>query len=171
MKTHTFLLLSMILIGVVLFSCSSSKNNTMNQNTGGSGISSPPAIVYKTKMDYYENVPVMLSADKKKIVSYPAQSDLKRGGEFTYPTKLKNGYLLDNRGIGLNTVFLRFSYADYFNMDNIPTADRLLNYILDDDPFVEFYEVGQRGDYTDIEAQINEIISKNQLKKFQNQIK
>ncbi|MBK7113740.1 MAG: hypothetical protein IPH60_15015 [Flavobacteriales bacterium] len=33
------------------------------------------------------------------------------------PTVLGNGYLLDNRGVGLNTVFLKWSYAEYASLN------------------------------------------------------
>ena len=154
-----------LISGLLLFSCSSTKNNNMN---GKTGVSSPPAIVYKTRKDYYKNVPVTLSGDKQKIVSYPAPTDIRRGNDFTYPTKLNSGYLLDNRGIGTNTAFLRFTYEDYYNMDNIPSDDRLMEYIIDEDPFLEMYQLGNRGDYKDIEQEINQIIDDNKLKKFTN---
>lgn len=158
-----------ILVGacsaIIVFSCSISKQKNVKQNTGAVSYPSPPAIVYKTRADYYQNVPVTLSDDKKRVISYPAQSDIRRNGEFVYPTQLKNGYLLDNRGIGLNTAFLRFTYEDYFNMDNIPTAEGLMNYIIDDSPFTEFYELGKRADYKDIKKELNDLIDKNELNK------
>ncbi len=122
------------------------------------GVPSPPAIVYKTKGDYSRQVPVILSADKKMVVSFPAQSDLRINGKFTYPDVLEHGYLLDNRGINQNTAFLKFTYEDYYNMDNIPTAERLLNYILDDDPFIEMYDFGRRGQFENAVEEINQII-------------
>lgn len=140
----------------------------MNETNESMGMASPPAIVYKTRKDYYYNVPVQLSEDKQQIVSYPAQSDIRRGTTFTYPTKLTGGYLLDNRGISVNTAFLRFTYEDYYNMDLAPTAENLMNYIIDDDPFTEFYEVGRRYDYDDIESEINEIIRSGGLTKNTN---
>lgn len=168
MKKLIFLWVFSILAGgAVMLSCSSSKNSGMNNN-GKTGVASPPAMVYKTKKDYSKNVPVGLSEDKKRVVSYPAQSDIRKGKEFTYPTKLTDGYLLDNRGIGPNTAFLRFTYEDYYNMDNVPTAERLMNYILDDDPFTELYKVGNRGDFENIETEINELIESNKLKKLKN---
>ncbi len=166
-KLIIFWALGILAGGAVLLSCSSSKKSGM-ENKGKTGVASPPAMIYKTKKDYSKNVPVTLSADKQKVVSYPAQSDIRRGKDFSYPTKLAEGYLLDNRGIGPNTAFLRFTYEDYYNMDNVPTAERLMNYILDDDPFTELYEVGRRGDFENLEDEINEIITGNKLKKFNN---
>lgn len=159
-----------LVVVTVLFSCSSTKENkkaeTMNDTVKPAAAPSPPAIIYKTKADYYYNVPVTLNEAKTKIVSFPDFSDLKRNGEFVYPTRLANGWLLDNRGIGKNSAFLRFTYQDYYNMDNIPSADRLMNYITDKDPFTEMYDCGLRGNYDNITEEINEVITSGQLDAF-----
>lgn len=169
MKSSKFFWLFSILAGTaILFSCSSSKKSGMHKNDGNMGISSPPAVIYKTRKDYSHNVPVTLSEDGSRVVSYPAQSDIRKGNTFTYPTELSDGFLLDNRGISPNTAFLRFTYDDYYNMDNVPTAERMMNYILDKDPITEYYEIGRRGDYEDIEKAMNEIIESNKLKKYKN---
>jgi hypothetical protein len=167
-KSQLFWILGILLGGALLASCSAAKKSGANQNDGNMGISSPPAVVYKTKKDYAKNVPVTLSEDGSSVVSYPAQSDIRKGDSFAYPTELSEGYLLDNRGISPNTAFLRFTYEDYYNMDNIPTAERLMDYIMDDAPFSEYYEVGLRGDYENIEKAMNEIIEGNKLKKYKN---
>lgn len=132
------------------------------------GLSSPPAIVYKTKEDYAQLVPVILSADKKKIVSFPAQSDIRINDNFPYPDALEDGYWLDNRGINKHAAFLKFSYEDYYNMDNIPTAERLMNYIADDDPFIEMYEVGRRGQFKNLVEDINQMIREGKLTEMKN---
>jgi hypothetical protein len=135
------------------------------------GVASPPAIVYKTKNDYSKNVPVILSEDKTKIVSFPAQRDIKKGDGFVYPTELVDGYLLDNRGINQNAAFLKFTYEDYYNMDNIPDAARLMNYILDKEPFTEIYQCGRRGDFKNLEAELNQKIREGKLKECKNLLK
>lgn len=132
------------------------------------GLSSPPAIVYKTKEDYSQLVPVILSADKKKIVSFPAQSDIRINDNFPYPDALEDGYWLDNRGISQHAAFLKFSYEDYYNMDNIPTAERLMNYIVDDDPFIEMFEVGRRGQFKNLVEDINQMIREGKLTEMKN---
>src|SRR5580693_4313855 len=68
---------------------------------------SPSAVIYKTKGDYSKNVPVTLSDDKSKIVSYPAVQDIYYKGALAYPTPLAKGYWLDNRGINVNSAFLK----------------------------------------------------------------
>ncbi len=149
-------------------SCTSQRLESKTTENGQSMVSSPPVIVYKTREDYFDKVPVILSQDKQQIVSYPAQSDIMRNGKFVYPTQLNDGFLLDNRGINVSAAFLRFSYEDYYNMDNIPNAQRLMNYILDSEPFAEFYEVGRRADFQEIEKQINALIAEKKLQKFNN---
>src|SRR2546423_15562709 len=69
----------------------------------------PPVLVYKTKTDYTNYVPVILSDDKTRIISYPDPKDIQNSA----PVKLKNGYLLDNRGISKNAAFLNWTYAKY----------------------------------------------------------
>lgn len=160
-RTVTILILTCMMSSILALSCASRKNDnkTMNQETKPAiGLPSPPAIVYKTNENYDQHVPVILSADKKRVVSFPAQSDIMINGKFSYPDKLEDGYLLDNRGINQHAAFLKFTYEDYYNMDNIPTAERLINYILDDDPFIEIYDAGRRGSFKNPVEEINQMI-------------
>jgi hypothetical protein len=172
-RTVTILILTCMLGSLLAISCATRKNNnkteTMSQETKPSvGLPSPPAIVYKTKENYDQNVPVLLSADKKRVVSFPAQSDIRINDKFPYPDKLENGYLLDNRGINQNAAFLKFTYEDYYNMDNIPTAERLINYILDDDPFIEMYDAGRRGSFENPVEEINQVIREGKTGEWRN---
>lgn len=171
-RLTTVLMIAGLLTSLLGTSCATRKNDknseTMTQELKPSGMPSPPAIVYKTKGDYDHLVPVILSGDKLKVVSFPAQSDIKINDKFPYPDKLEDGYLLDNRGINQNAAFLKFTYEDYYNMDNIPTAERLINYILDNDPFVEIYEVGRLSSFKDPVNEINQIIKNGGLDKMKN---
>jgi hypothetical protein len=163
-----FSILITLTISATGISCNMQKPGIKFSNNNQSMVSSPPVVVYKTRENYFDKVPVTLSADGKTIVAYPAQNDLMREGKFSYPTQLNDGYLLDNRGITPNTAFLRFSYEDYYNMDNVPNAQRLMNYILDAKPFTEFYEVGSKGDYDDAANEINQMISEKKFRKLEN---
>ncbi len=162
------LLFTFAAAGLLLISCSSSRHNhnhdTM-ENSTSAGMASAPVIIYKTRTDYSDHVPVTMDVKKAHIVSFPAQSDLKRDGGFSYPTRLANGWLLDNRGITPNSVFLRFTYDDYYNMDHIPTAQSLMNYITDKDPFTRMYKCGRRNDYQNIEDELNAKIRNGKLDK------
>lgn len=127
-------------------------------------IPGPKAFVYKTKGDYYNLVPVLLSEDKTKIIAYPHPSDLKLGNEYQLPTFLNKGYLLDNRGIGLNVAFLKLTYQEYSELQSLPTLIELYSYIIDKDPLEKLCDCGVKSAFTDIENQLNDLIEKDDLK-------
>lgn len=128
-------------------------------------IAGPQALVYKTNKDYSNLVPVLLSDDKSEIVSYPHPSDIKTGDTYPLPTSLKNGYLLDNRGIGQNVAFLRLTYKEYSELKEVPSLKELYSYIIDKDPLTELCDCGSKSAFTDIEKQLNLLIEKKMLKK------
>ena len=120
----------------------------------------PPAIVYKTKADYSDYVPVTLSDDKSKIVSYPDPKDIRSAA----PVKLKEGYLLDNRGISKNVAFLRWTYEEYKKLPIPLPQDIIYGNILDKDPLTEMCDCGNKSAFKDIESQLNEMIEKGKLR-------
>jgi hypothetical protein len=154
-----------ILISEVLInSCGvSRKNEQLNNSVDYSG---PPTLVYKTRKDYYKNVPVSLSVDKSKIVSYPAISDVYYQGKLSYPTKLENGYLLDNRGINTNTAFLSLTYEEYSKLKKVPKLSEMYSLIIDKNPLLVLYNLGNRYRFNNEIKKLNEIIKSNKLKYF-----
>ena len=119
---------------------------------------SPPCIIYKTKADYSKQVPVMLSDDKMKILSYPDVSDIRKQGNNVYPVVLSNGFLLDNRGIGPNVAFMDITYDDFLKNLKTPSAEDLFQQILDADPLLEMYQCGNRYQYEEMVAELNQLI-------------
>ena len=111
-------------------------------STSSVAIAGPRCIVYKTKADYSQLVPVILSFDKSKVVSYPDVKDIYYNGKLAYPTQLIDGYLLDNRGIGSEVAFLKLNYEEYSRLIVTPHAEDLLKMIIDKDPLTEMYECG-----------------------------
>lgn len=97
-------------------------------------------IVYKTKSDYRNKVPVILSDDKGTIISFPAPSDLMKDSTLRLPTELLNGYVLDNQGINKNSAFTSYTYEEYSGMKFPPDIDELKNRIIDTDPFLEIHD-------------------------------
>jgi hypothetical protein len=118
----------------------------------------PPCIIYKTKTDYSKEVPVALSADKSTIASYPDVKDVFINGNYPYPAKLDNGFLLDNRGIGPDVAFLDYTYEAYHALGTTPGPDELMKHVLDKDPLTEMYQCGNKSSYTDISAELNALI-------------
>jgi hypothetical protein len=172
MKQSLIQFLSIALIPVFLVSCSNSskvnhskKTEAENEMTGKNEMASPPTIVYQTKADYFDKVPVTLSEDKSEVVSFPGVKDIFYNGELAYPTKLNDGYLLDNRGINPNSAFLKLTYGDYSKLEATPTKEELFGMILDNDPFISMYNCGSKYQYKDIVTELNAMIDSKKLKK------
>lgn len=120
-------------------------------------MASPRAIVYKTRADYSHHVPVMLSADKKTLMSYPACSDVRH---LPVPTPLADGWLLDNRGIGAHVAFTTWTYEEYAAMETTPSRHEIMAHILDADPLVAAYMCAPRHNYNGREQEmLNRLIA------------
>lgn len=152
-----------LMISTIAFSCSSNKISSQTTKKE-MDFSSPPTIIYKTNNDYSKFVPVTLSDDKSKIVSYPSPKDIYCKGKLAYPTKLKNGYYLDNRGINKNSVFLNITYEEYSKFKEVPPLKELYLKISNKNPFTEFYDCGNRFRFKNEIKEINKIIKSNKLK-------
>lgn len=155
-----------ILIVLILQACNPGKRSPKHQDKESAYVVAIPQtgyMVYKTRADYLNKVPVQLSEDKKTIISYPSASDLKRKGSFTFPVELAENYLLDRRGIGLNTAFLEWTYETYFTEGGAPSVKDLKELIVDDDPFLELYQCPHKNEESDVAAYINGLIMNGAL--------
>ncbi len=120
-----------------------------------------PVIVYKTKADYNNLVPVTLDETHTRIVSYPHPADLKHSlSGYTTPTELNNGYLLDNRGVGKNTAFLNYTYEEYAALPDAPSMEEMMARIVDKNPFIELWNCGSAGEYKERVTELNRLIDK-----------
>jgi hypothetical protein len=152
------------LAAVLVFVFASCKTKQANNST--IDYTGEPTLVYKTKADYSKNIPVTMNAEKTAILSYPAPNDIYYKTKLAYPTPLVNGYLLDNRGIAINTVFLKLTYSEYAKLEQAPSLDEMMLMITDKDPFTEIYYLGNRGRFKNEVEEINVLIKKGALKKF-----
>ena len=107
----------------------------------------PPMVVYKTRKDYSDLVPVIMDEERTQIVSYPDPSDLFYEGKLAKPTALKDGYLIDNRGINANVAFLGYTYEVYSKLKQPPRMQELLSKIVDKYPLLELVYCGSRTKY------------------------
>ena len=94
-------------------------------------------VVYKTRKDYSNLVPIHLSQDKQTIISYPAKEDLVRVGNKN-AQQLENGFLIDLIGVTQNTVFTNFD-LDQYQQVSTPTIEEFKKNIIELDPFIEMY--------------------------------
>ena len=127
------------------------------------GMATPPLIIYKTKSDYNDKVPVTLSEDKSEIVSYPGSKDVFYKGELALPTELSAGLLLDNRGIGKDVAFLDITYKSFSMMMRPLTKEQMFDMIIDNDPITEMYKC-KRRDFKNIPADVNTMIENGGIK-------
>jgi hypothetical protein len=125
----------------------------------------PPTIVYRTRGDYRRNVAVTLSADKSKIVSYPGVNDVFYNGLLAYPYNLRGDYLLDNRGIDTNVAFLKLTYEDYSKLQTPPKPEELYELIIDKSPIIEMCNCGNRKQFRNDIAELNQMIEDSTLTK------
>jgi len=126
----------------------------------------PQVIIYQTKKDCSKLVPVILSDDKKSVISYPDIRDIVQNGKYPYPTPLNNGFYLDNRGISANVAFIRLSYEEYAALPSTPTADELYGMILYKDPVRKMYACGLKNKFTDLEKELNAAIDAGNFSSF-----
>ncbi len=152
----------LLLLTITLLSCHPGKKAV--QQTASSPMNAPSfmpgpqAIVYKTTDDYYYHVPVLINEAHTEILSYPAPQDVYIGNTPAYPTRLNNGYLLDNRGIGRNVAFLTYTYEEYHQLDKTPSMNELMEHILNKYPLAEAWNCGLRSQYEDEVNELNERI-------------
>lgn len=136
------------------------KSSNMNQ------ISSPQAIIYKTRKDYSKLVPVILTEDQKSIASFPDVKDIYTKGTLAYPTQLHKGFLLDNRGISQNVAFIKLTYEQYAALSQTPSADELMKMLVDKNPLKRMYACGQRGKFANLTEELNVLIDKDDFSGF-----
>lgn len=147
---------------ILLIGCTACQTNKVFKPDFSAG---PPTIVYKTTSNFDQLVPVQVSNDQLSILSFPHPEDLKQAGQLSLPVKLNKGYLLDQRGIDLNTRFLNINYSTYAARKKPMETDSLILYLIKENPFLEIYNCGNRHQYTNIRLEINALILNGTLEK------
>jgi len=142
------------------------KENSEPEVTTGIASTGPDAIIYQTKGDYSQLVPVILNENKTEIVSFPAPQDLKYKGKLAVPTVLENGFLLDNRGINEHVAFINITYDEYISLEKTPSVDELMGLIVDYDPLLALYSCGKRALFNNEVKELNAYILENDFSKF-----
>jgi hypothetical protein len=125
----------------------------------------PHIVVYKAAAKYKNHVAIELSADGKKIVSYPDPKDIKTGAGSPVPVSLHGGYWLDKRGVSIHTAFLKLTYHEYSLLKEVPSQEALYKLIVDKKPIKELCDCGKRGEHSYTVEQLNKLIDKKELKK------
>lgn len=170
LKIHKYLLA--LLAFAMVVSCKTSQRNQALASTENKSqmtekqsikMALPSTFIYKTKADYSQLVPVLVSAETKEIYSYPDKKDLLVDGKLRLPSPLLDGYLLDNKGISKDAAFLKLTYAQYVALDHTPSSKELEAMIIDYEPFIELYECKKTMDADAKVDYFNQLIKQGQL--------
>ena len=170
LKIHKYLLA--LLAFAMVVSCKTSQRNQALASTENKSqmtekqsikMALPSTFIYKTKADYSQLVPVLVSAETNEIYSYPDTKDLLVDGKLRLPSPLLDGYLLDNKGISKDAAFLKLTYAQYVALDHTPSSKELEAMIIDYEPFIELYECKKTMDADAKVDYFNQLIKQGQL--------
>ena len=166
----------LFLIVLIVLSCTSTKKTPKKEPAGEPKkelakeddfkpkfFAGPSTLVYRTKKDYNNLVPVNLNNEKTEIYSYPHPKDVKTEKGYQTPTVLNGGYLLDNRGINENVAFLKYTYEEYAQLKTLPSKKELFASIVDKEPLIVLCDCGNRKVYKDVVGQLNNMIDKKRL--------
>jgi hypothetical protein len=124
----------------------------------------PYHIIYKTRKDYFNYVPVILSPDKKRITSYPDPEQLKNSGFGYHPFKLNDNYLEDIHGLlNEHVAFLGISLDDYVKLKELPSDSTLMSWIIDKDPLTFMCKCAPNAVHNPDEEVFNRWIARKQL--------
>jgi hypothetical protein len=159
-------MISVLLVSFVILSCGSAKKAENMRSEQKSFSPGPKAIIYQTKEDYSKLVPIILSADKKTIESYPDVKDVYFNGSLAYPTQLHKGFWLDNRGINANVVFINLTYEAYSKLPKTPSPEELIKMVGDTQPIISMYTCGPRSSFQDIVKELNTMIDSDDFSTF-----
>ena len=113
------------------------------------------ARIYKTDGDYADRVPVTLDSRHRRLVSYPAPSDLAGAA----PVRLSDGFLLDRRGVSGNTAFTRWTYREYAAMESAPSPAEIMEAIIPGARVTEIYQMPFPAGTPDAAARCDSLIA------------
>ena len=141
-------LTALLSAGVAMTACHSS-SDTVVASKPASGMAGgyrsmpgpaalPNACIYRTSIDVDAYVPVTVNPVDGTLVSYPAPTDITGA---SMPVVLKDGWLLDRRGISPNTRFVRYTYSQYHDLSEAPSPAKLLESIIPDARVTEIVEL------------------------------
>lgn len=87
------------------------------------------ATVYRTSVPVDSFVAISLNQARTAVQSFPAPGDVSAA---SVPLQLPDGWLLDRRGIGPNTAFIRLTYTQYAALPTAPSTAELMSLIIPD---------------------------------------
>lgn len=84
------------------------------------------ATVFRMSGDYADNVAVTLD-EAGNLAYFPAPSDVT---SHSAPMLIGDGWWLNRQGLGANSVFTDYSFAQYASLQNVPTPEEIKAHII-----------------------------------------
>lgn len=97
----------------------------------------PNATAFRMSGDYANNVAVTLSPDGN-LLYFPDPTDITADSE---PVSLGEGWWLNNQGLGPNSVFTKYTFAEYASLPSVPTPEQLKAAIIPEARVIGFIEL------------------------------
>ena len=114
------------------------------KNGGQQMAMTPMATAFRMTGDYADHVAVTVG-DDGRIVYYPAPTDLTSNSA---PLQIGDGWWLNRQGLGPNSVFTKWTFAEYRALKKAPTQEEIKAAIIPDARVSDF----RRLDMTPSEA-------------------
>lgn len=106
--------------------------------TGGVRVNvTPNATAFRMNGDYSKNVGVTLSPSGE-LIYFPAPTDITAYSE---PISLGDGWWLNCQGIGPNSVFTKFTFAEYAALPEVPSPQQIKKDLLPGAKVTQFIEL------------------------------
>lgn len=122
--------------------------------TGGKYVDAlPNATAFRMSGDYSNNVAVTLSP-QGELLYFPAPSDITA---YSAPQELVDGWWLNNQGLGPNSVFTKYTFAEYAALPDVPSPEQIKMSVIPGAKVTQFIElpmkVGEtRGNLEEVKA-------------------
>ena len=157
-------ILSLLLVWILVmffFRCSTKISQTPEKGIELNYEPGPPTIIYQTTKDYNNKVALIMNDAKTEIIYYPDPKDVYYAGKLAFPTRLENGFLLDNQGINKNVVFTKYTLEEYAALEYPPSLTELMNNIVDKEPLISMCNCGNRTQFINMEHKLNEVVKQD----------
>ena len=97
----------------------------------------PDATAFRMSGDYANNVAVTLGPNGE-LLYFPAPTDITADSE---PVELMDGWWLNNQGLGPNSVFTKYTFAEYASLPEVPSVEQLKLSVIPGAKVTDFMEL------------------------------
>ena len=97
----------------------------------------PKATAFRMTGDYSDNVAITLDSNGN-LTYFPAPSDITADSR---PIKLVDGWWLNRQGLGQNSVFTTYTFAEYAELPEVPSPEQLKKAIIPGARVSQIYEL------------------------------